>query len=130
MSIANDFEKLPTEQRPVPTTANDLAARSSHRGGQGFKSPQLHQVSAGQRRYFRAIVRDREPCRDPRVTPRVWRTTGAGGMAKTRSTSTTSAGAMTAGITKAAPAHGAASSRSVFSADGKRCRKKVSGKTK
>jgi hypothetical protein len=29
-------------QRPAPTTANDLAARSSHRGGQGFESPQLH----------------------------------------------------------------------------------------
>jgi hypothetical protein len=29
-------------QRPAPTTANDLAARSSHRGGQGFESHQLH----------------------------------------------------------------------------------------
>ena len=30
-----------TGQRPAPATASDLAAESSHRGGQGFKSPQL-----------------------------------------------------------------------------------------
>src|SRR5215475_8300964 len=31
-----------TDRRPAPATPSDLAAESSHRGGQGFKSPQLH----------------------------------------------------------------------------------------
>jgi len=31
-----------TGLRPAPATASDLVAESSHRWGQGFKSPQLH----------------------------------------------------------------------------------------
>ncbi|SRR5579875_616804 len=34
--------RTPTSRRPAPTTPNDLGTGSSHRGGQGFKSPQLH----------------------------------------------------------------------------------------
>jgi hypothetical protein len=57
-SNASSRERLrqaAARQRPAPTTANDLAARSSHRGGQGFKSPQLDaklQVAALFRGYF------------------------------------------------------------------------------
>src|SRR5262245_52120347 len=40
-SNASDWERLgqtPTKHRPAPTTANDLSAKSSHRGARGFKS--------------------------------------------------------------------------------------------
>jgi hypothetical protein len=34
---------------------NDLDAESSHRGGQGFKSPQLHPIFPGQSAYARSV---------------------------------------------------------------------------
>jgi hypothetical protein len=48
LATPNGLPRASNGGLPAPTIANDLAAESSHRGGQGFKSPQLHRVLAGQ----------------------------------------------------------------------------------
>src|SRR6516165_6625338 len=102
------------EQPPVFATltavlgavAQSGSAPRSHRGGQGFKSPQLHQVTAVQLAQAAGSYRDREPNREPSVTLPAWRRPGAGGTARTPSTSTTRAIAVTASTTRAALAAG------------------------
>ena len=44
-------------------TSIDLPATRSHRGGQGFESPQLHRVLAGQVTYSSFWLSGREPLR-------------------------------------------------------------------
>ena len=84
-------------------------ALSSHRGGQGFKSPQLHRVLAGQTACSISWLSVGEPMWEPSRRIIVWLGLCAVATAKTVSTSTTGATAGTAPCTGPGPGAGAGS---------------------
>jgi PBP superfamily domain len=89
--------------RPA-TAALPGCALSSHRGGQGFKSPQLHRVLPGQMACSSFWFSTWEPLREPSRRLPVWLGLGlrAAATAKTASTSITGATAGTAPFTRPA----------------------------
>ena len=109
--------------------AQSGSAPRSHRGGQGFKSPQLHRVLAGQSRYSIFWRLAWEPLREPSCRLQVWLGLRAVATAKTASTSTRV-------YCRDSAHHKTCSGRwrgvvsLGFDADGKRIRTKVSGKTR
>ena len=87
--------------------AQSGSAPRSHRGGQGFKSPQLHREIAGQRPCSSFCGSAGEPLWEPSCRLLVGLRLRAVAMAKTASTSITGRTAGTAPITRPVPDAGA-----------------------
>src|ERR1700729_713337 len=75
------------------------SAPRSHRGGQGFKSPQLHPGTAGQRHHSNRCYFAWEPLWEPSRKLGAWPTVSAVATAMTASTSITGRTAGTAATT-------------------------------
>src|SRR4029077_16301757 len=95
--------------RPVGAVAQSGSAPRSHRGGQGFKSPQLHPEVAGRRRTRLLLDHTGSHSGSQVVAFLAWPGVA---MAKTASTSTTQPTAVTAPTTGLVRAGGVASYRS------------------
>jgi hypothetical protein len=102
-----------TLSQVLGAVAQSGSAPRSHRGGQGFKSPQLHRVLAGQWHRSISWLSTWEPLREPSRRFRVWLGLCAVATAKTASTSITGRTATTALITRPVPGDGEGWSRSV-----------------
>ena len=110
--------------------AQSGSAPRSHRGGQGFKSPQLHRVLAGQTPCSSFCRSTWEPLWEPSRRLRVWLGLHVVATEKTASTSITGLDCRDSAHHKTCSGRWRGVVSLGFDADGKRIRKKVSGQTR
>jgi hypothetical protein len=130
LAMRAEGRRFATLSQVLGAVAQSGSAPRSHRGGQGFKSPQLHREIAGRVACSISWLLGWEPLWEPGRKLPVWLGLRAVATAKTESTSITGATAGDSALHKTCSGRWRGGVSLGFDADGKRVRRKVSGRTK